>query len=965
MTGLQTSEDQAIRAIAPVDPGGAVSFGPFSFHDRKRLLEKNGAPVKLGSRALDILRLLVQRAGEVVSKNELLAFAWPGLVVEEINLRVHIAEIRKALGDGKQGARYIENVPSRGYCFVASLHREMPAPVPVPAAAQPPILLPNRLERMIGREDVLTNLENRLSKERFITLRGPGGIGKTTVAIAVAHDMWGTFEGQVHFIDLGTLQDAALVTGTIASALGLVVHHADPTDSIISFLWGRRLLLVLDNCEHVIEPVAKLAENIYQRAPGVSILATSRESLLVEGEQLFELVPLTGPPQVSGLSVNEVLRYPAVQLFMERASAAGLRSDVTEENAEVLAEICQKLDGIALAIELAAGRVGAHGLKEIAALLDGRLKLEWRGRRTAPPRQQTLGATLDWSYGLIGEGERAVLRRLAVFNGPFTLDGAAAVAGEQEQPVDRIVEILEQLVEKSLVAAQPGRGSTQYRLLGTTRAYALEKLAESREATRIARAHANFVQRALESSAAEQSGDRLSRAQRRAELLNDARAALNWAYLNDHGADIRVPLAGACARLFIELNLLSEGRIWSSRALAALDDRTRGSTWELELQAALGHAFMFTERNSEQAENALRRGLEIADALNDGPNKFRLLARLNMFYRRTGEFRHLLPVALEAERIARAIGDTAGIAGAKALVGVSYHLIGDQSSAQLHLREGVSGAAALRRAQPGHFAYSRTPQIPLARVLWLRGFPDQAIECVRPLTADAAPRDVVMHCIALCWSASVYGWTGDWTEVEQMAVRLESHAGMHGLLPYRAVAAGFHAQALIARGQFAPGLELLQGALVRLQADRYELYASAFVAELSQGFAELGRLQEGHNVLNEAIARLTSQGDGFEMPELLRLRGNIEARGNDFEAAEASYAKSIALAERQGALSWKLRTETSRAKIRLSQGKPAALSALAETYAHFTEGFETADLKTARSLLDSAPAVARPQRKRK
>ena len=222
--------------------------------------------------------------------------------------------------------------------------------------------------------------------------------------------------------------------------------------------------------------------------------------------------------------------------------------------------------------------------------------------------------------------------------------------------------------------------------------------------------------------------------------------------------------------------------------------RAAGSTWELELQATLGHAFMFTESNSAQAESALRRGLEIADALGDLSNKFRLLARLNMFYRRTGEYRHLLPVALEAERIARVIGDTAGIAGAKALVGVSYHLVGNQTEAQLHLDEGVQGDAALRSAQPGHFAYARTPQIPLARVLWLRGLPDRALECVRPLTGTATPRDVVMHCIALCWSASLFGWVGDWEAVKSMAGRLAAHAGIHGLTPYQAVATGFRGQ---------------------------------------------------------------------------------------------------------------------------------------------------------------------------
>jgi predicted ATPase/DNA-binding winged helix-turn-helix (wHTH) protein len=918
---------------------------------------------------MDILRLLVSRAGDVIPKNEILAYAWPGLVVEEISLRVHISELRKVLGDGKAGARFIANVPSRGYCFVAAVQRSAPTPTSAPTSGTPertaPVSLPHRLDRVVGREDVLQELSARLPNERFITLRGPGGIGKTTVAIALAHDMWSAFDGQVHFLDLGPLKDAALVASTVAATLGLVVHHADPTDSIISFLRDRRLLLVLDSCEHVIEAVARLAETLYHQAPAVSILATSRESLLVQGEHIFELVPLQGPPQGIRLSASEALNYPAARLFVERAVAAGHHADITDDDAFVLAEICGKLDGIALAIELAAARVGAYGLQEIAALLEGRLKLEWRGRRTAPPRQQTLGATLDWSYGLIGEKERITLRRLAVFAGQFTLRGAAAVAGEEGEPADRIVESLEQLVSKSLVSARPDGNSTRYRLLDATRAYAMQKLADGGEAREIARRHVKYVQQALETTMAESSGvDQVTRSQERAALLADARAALAWAFANDGGAELRVPLAGACARLFVELNLLNEGRLWSTRALTVLDDTNRGSTWELELQSTLGHAFMFTERNSEQAERALRRGLEIADALGDHSNKFRLLARLNMFYRRTGEFRHLLPIALEAERIAGSIGDTAGIAGAKALVGVSYHLIGNQTDAQAHLEEGVLGNAALRSAQPGHFAYSRTPQIPLARVLWLRGFPDQAIECVRPLTGAAAPRDVVMHCIALCWSASLFGWVGDWATVETMATRLATHAGMHGLAPYQAVSAGFRAQAMIARGELKPGIELLHTALPRLHADRYELYASAFVSELSQALAALGQLPQALKVLHETIASIEPEGGTFDMPELLRLRGELEARGGDIEAAEESLAASVALAEQQGALSWRLRTEMSFATLRRQQGMAKPLEVLAQTYARFSEGFDTADLKAARRMLDETVAK-QPERQSK
>lgn len=937
----------------------AVSFGPFSL--RSRLLEKDGAPVKLGSRAMDILRLLVSRAGEVVPKNEILSYAWSGLAVEEISLRVHVAELRKVLGDGKDGARYITNVPSRGYCFVAAVQRgERNAP-PAPASRAPErtvasVALPHRLDRMIGRDDVLPELSARLLADRFVTLRGPGGIGKTTVATALAHEMWEAFEGDIHFLEFGPLKDAALVASTVAAALGLVVHHDDPSGSIVNFLRGRRLLLILDSCEHVIDEVARLAENIYREAPGIAILATSRESLLVEGEQIFELVPLPGPPQGAGLSADEVLDYPAARLFVDRAAAAGHRGDITDEDAEVLAEICNKLDGIALAIELAAVRVGVYGLREMAALLDSRLKLEWRGRRTAPPRQQTLGATLDWSFGLIGESERMVFQRLAVFAGPFTLKGAIAVATDDGAPADRVVDALEQLVAKSLVSAQPDGASRRYRLLDATRAYAMQKLADGGEAQTIARRHASYVQRTLEAGMAGQGGDPAARLQERASLLADARAALEWSYAGDDGTTLRVPLAGACARLFVELNLLNEARIWSGRALAVLDNANQGGRWELELQSTLGHAFMFTERNSEQAEAALRRGLEIAEALSDHANAFRLLSRLNMFYRRTGDYRQLVPTARQAERIARQIGDTAGIAGSKALLGVSYHLAGDQAEAQAHLDEGVRDDAALRGTQPGHFAYSRTPQIPLARVLWLRGLPDRALDCVRPLVGAAAPRDVVMHCIALCWSSSVFGWVGDWVAVETMTGRLATHANVHGLAPYEAVATGFRAQTMIARGEVAGGIDLLRSALPRLHADRYELYASAFAADLSQGLTALGRVTEGLHVLHQIIARVEQGGGSFDMPELLRRRGDIEARTGDLDAAESSFASSLALAEQQGALSWRLRTEMSLAAFRRQRAAKNPLEDLAATYARFTEGFETADLKAARLMLDE-PSV--------
>ena len=252
-----------------------VSFGPFSL--RSRLLEKDGVPVKLGSRAMDILRLLVSRAGEVVPKSEILGFAWHGLSVEEISLRVHVVELRKVLGDGKDGVRYITNIPGRGYCFVAPVERRQRAPAPLhvsrsPEKAMAPPSLPHRPDRMVGRDDIVRELTARLLRDRFVTLRGPGGIGKTTIAAALAHEMCDSFEGNVCFLEFGSLKDAALVASTVAATLGLVVHHDDPSGSIVNFLRGRRLLLILDSCEHVIDEVARLAENIYREAPGLSLI---------------------------------------------------------------------------------------------------------------------------------------------------------------------------------------------------------------------------------------------------------------------------------------------------------------------------------------------------------------------------------------------------------------------------------------------------------------------------------------------------------------------------------------------------------------------------------------------------------------------------------------------------------------------------------------------------------------------
>src|SRR5580698_8096522 len=337
-----------------------VSFGPFSLFAAERLLKKADEPVPLGDRALDILIALAERAGEVVTHKELISRVWPDVTVEEGNLRFQMATLRKALGDGRDGVRYVSTVAGRGYCFVAPVTRSTAArtvPVTWTATTERVQKLPPRPARMVGRDDTVRALAEQLQVRRFVSIVGAGGIGKTTVAISVAHALLDGFNGAVFFVDLAALTDAELVPTAVASTLGLMVQTQDPVVGLLAFVGDKKILLVLDSCEHVVGVAAALAERVVCEAPQAHILATSREALRVEGEHVHLLYSLDCPPEDAGLTATEALEYPAAQLFMERAAASGYGAVLSDIDAPIVARICRRLDGIALALELAASRV--------------------------------------------------------------------------------------------------------------------------------------------------------------------------------------------------------------------------------------------------------------------------------------------------------------------------------------------------------------------------------------------------------------------------------------------------------------------------------------------------------------------------------------------------------------------------------------------------------------------------------
>jgi predicted ATPase/DNA-binding winged helix-turn-helix (wHTH) protein len=472
-----------------------LRFGPFELSIGERVLRRDGVVLPLGGRALDILIYLAGRPGEVIAKQELIDHVWSDVTVEEGSLRVHVAAIRKALGDGQFGNRYIANIKGRGYSFVGTV-------IPLTGNTESRNdkfrqqgRLPVRPITMIGRETVVSEVSDKLRDERFVTLLGPGGIGKTTIALAVGRAVAEEFGGKVHFVDLESLTDPRHVAGAVATSLGLALKSKDPGLELVDLVRSRKLLVILDSCEHVIEAVALVAEQLYRETEQVYLLTTSRESLKVEGEHCYRVLPLDCPPDGSEQTANAILRYPAVQLFVRRVAARAGSVVLTDEEAPFVAEMCRKLDGLPLAIELAAGQVAALGLKNTVA----RFELLKLSHRTAVPRHRTLKATLDWSYDLLSDGERIVLRRIAPFVGHFTLEGARYVAGELGIGTGEIFDAIAGLVEKSLIATRIDETRARYRLLDTTRAYALEKLEEHAEVDVVVRRHGEYVAGNLES----------------------------------------------------------------------------------------------------------------------------------------------------------------------------------------------------------------------------------------------------------------------------------------------------------------------------------------------------------------------------------------------------------------------------------------------------------------------------------
>jgi predicted ATPase/DNA-binding winged helix-turn-helix (wHTH) protein len=947
----------------------SFEFGRFRILPRHREVLADGRPVQLGGRAFDVLVALIEANGAVVSKDELMRRVWPDRIVEENNLHAQIKALRRAFS----GDDFVRTIVGRGYQFKADIRvlgtsRSAPPgsgpPPDAPGSESARTNLPAQTSDLIGRGDQIEELIGLVAEHRLVTLTGPGGIGKTRLAFEVARRLLPQFSDGVWVAELASLFDPQLLPVTVAAALRLeLMSGSISPERVAAALDLKHVLIILDNCEHVIDAAAQMVEALLRSNAAVRVIATSREPLRVESERLYRVPPLAVPTEDTP-TLEEVLRYGAVALFIARVQAADLHFSPDQQTALAIVAICRRLDGIPLAIELAAARASALGLQQIASRLDDRFSLLTGGRRTALPRQQTLRATLDWSYDLLSEWERAVLRRLSIFAGSFTLvEASAVIAGAEVLPSD-IVDGLANLAAKSLVTVNVSGDAAHYRLLETTRAYAREKLYDTGELEEVARRHAeHYRDRCGQAEAEWQTRPAAEWQAEYGTQIADVRAALDWCFAPGGNAAIGVALTAAAVPLWCQLSLIEECRSRVEQALSHIAEGSdRDAQVEMQLEAALGLALFHTKGSTHQTGAAWRRALGLADRLGNTEYQLRALWGLWSYRMTCAQYQPALAYARRFRRLAAKQPDPGDRLIADRMIGTVLRYTGDLTDARRHIERMLGQYIdPLHRSHTIRFVWDQrvAGELVLSVVLWLQGFPDQAVRTARRTVESAQTRD---HAISLCYSLSsaacpIALWTGDLAAAECYVSMLLEQSEKLEMRVWQAEGRCFKAALLFSHGKVHRGLQLLRPALGELLATGSILRYSAFLGLLAEGLAAVGQVADGRAAAEEALARAEANNERWCMAELLRVKAElilVEDVGDAAAAAEKHLRQALDLAKRQGALSWELRAAAGLARIWRDRGRSKeAHELLASVYGRFTEGFETTDLKAARALLTS------------
>ncbi len=906
MTGRNASERGSAAQFAP---GRSIKFGRYELFADLKLLLRNGNKIDLGGRAFDVLLVLAEAGGDVVSKELLIQKVWAGAAIEDNSLQAQISAIRRALGPDRD---LLSTDFGRGYRLAglsqtAEQHRGADRTLPTTR-------LPFALTPLLGREKECSEIGRLIARHRCVTLTGPGGIGKTRLALEVGRSIAQTFPDGVHLVEMARVTEDNLVWPTIAGCLQ--VPNTDQPAQVLNEIKDKHLLLVVDNCEHLTDSIAVAVEVLLRAVRKLHILVTAQEPLGAEGEHVYRLLPLSIPP-LDTESREEALSYAAVQLFVDRASAGSQSFALTQDNFRDVCAICRRLDGLPLSLELASARVSALGLQGMIAGLDDRFKLLTAGRRTALPRHRTLRATVDWSHSLLNAEERGFFHRLAVFASYFDTAAARHVAGPDLMEPWQISDLLADLVTKSLLLCEVDTSGPRYRLLETIRFYALEKLAESSDVAEVAQLHADFVAVMVQTGAREwvTTPTEVWRQKHQSEI-DDVRAALDWAFSPEGDKRIGLKILANSAPYWIQLSMHDECQRWLTLALATSSSIPPEE--ELALRVALGTSLSWAKGPVNQTGSVWASACELAVRLNHVEAQLQSRYGLWLFFLRSGEYKQSLAHAAEMMTLAQAVGDAEALAASQRILGVSRHFLGDHSEARSLIETSLAWYDQGLCSQPFRFGLDQRVSglAFLSRVLWVQGDFAKAFEAASASIAGARALD---HACTMC-CALAEGWctvnalASDRDAVESGSLMLIKTGTKYGLGFWTAYGEIFRtwAEAISAEQpddalprlislhrdiDLDPGYSSLVGDLLVRASN------AASLAQMDTGF-----LQGREGEINWAT------------PEFARIRVRLPI-SCDGSAAEHSLNRALSLAKGSGAHAWELKIAIDLARLLISEAR--------------------------------------------
>jgi predicted ATPase/DNA-binding winged helix-turn-helix (wHTH) protein len=933
------SSEQAAPA-----PATEFRFGPFRYVAARRELHDANGPVRAGSRALQLLEVLLESPGRLYSREELVSRVWPHTVVEETSLRVHMSALRRMLGDGQDGARYIANVPGRGYSFVADVEPIVRVAPSTQDARAAPRGLPARLTRPIGRGHDIARICELLARQRLVSIVGAGGMGKTTAALAVAESQRGLHARGACFVDLSLLSDGALVVVEVGRSVGLDVARGEPLGTLENALRGQQVLIVLDNCEHVIEAVAALVDRLLRSCPNVRFLATSREPLESEAEWVFRLPPLGAPGPDMSLGLDDVLSFPAIQLFVDRAQAADDTFELTEANVSAIRQICEFLDGIPLAIELAAARAHGLGVSGLLQRLGDAFDLLTRGRRTAMSRHQTLHAVMNWSYELLTATEKLVLQRLAVFRSTFDLDAAVAVVSSADLPAAQGVQGVLSLCAKSLLAPDAGStGVPTHRLLYITRLFAERMLASSEGAAQVHHRHALHVRaRMAERNKVQEvlAGFRKSAAL--LSIVAEARAAITWGLWDENDVLLGLEIVAESTRTWHIAGLVEEfGQYLDVAVDKARHAGIEGTRLALRLQVAVGLFSGQSQAGSAahgRAVAAVDRTL--VDRFDAPADKIEAFTALCASAYGHGRYLQVARYCDEVREIARGELEPLGVAIGDRFSTFALHALGRHDEAEGFARRVMQlDADVLEPRFQSLVPFQVATRIRLARIQWLRGEFRQAWATVLDITTGDEGDHIYAKCQPLGLAAiPIAIWKGDVAAAQRWGQELLHHS-TRGTIPYWQAYAKVYCCLLEGR-PLSPG-----GAEAQLLEKNTPLMDT--VATLQSAAPHPATLARVH------------QGEvGWCAPEVLRLAAlaQLDAQDNDSrDHCLVELRRACELSVVQGARFWTLRIAISLCEVAPAGSTEhiAARDLLQSLLDAFDDGSAQPDLQRARRLVAS------------